>query len=99
MLFPQSLLLLITNKRIRSLTIPFTLLKFMNGGNKNISRMFWNDFAFHSVSSEMTVMEFNNCSFVNVIMSVELAVELPNVGCISMFADAQVSENSEVIAP
>ena len=38
-LFPQSLLLLITNQRIRSLIIPFTLLKYMNGGNRYFSNV------------------------------------------------------------
>ena len=58
----------------------------------NISRMFWNDFEFHSMSNEVTVIGFYNCSFVNVIMNEELTVELT-------MSSAQVGENSEVIAP
>ena len=54
--------------------------------------MFWNDFEFHSMSNEVTVIGFYNCSFVNVIMNEELTVELT-------MSSAQVGENSEVIAP
>ena len=45
--------------------------------------MFWNDFEFHSMSNEVTVIGFYNCSFVNVELTM---------------SSAQVGENSEVIA-